>query len=157
MLCDKCKKNSATYFSTVNINGNVTETHLCAECASEVNTFNFNSFFGNSKLDDFGFDNNNLTCKCGYTLSDYIETGLLGCGNCYNTFKDYLVKNLTKFQYGVNHIGKTPADLSENTTENKIRMLELKLKQAVLEENYEEASELKKQIINLKDNSNGNK
>ena len=50
MLCDKCKKNSATYFSTVNINGNVTETHLCAECASEVNTFNFNSFFGNSWL-----------------------------------------------------------------------------------------------------------
>lgn len=157
MLCDKCKKNAATYFSTVNINGNVTETHLCAECAKEYNTFNFNSFFGSPKLDDFGFGTNQLKCNCGYTLNDYIETGLLGCTNCYETFKDYLNQNLIKFQYGVKHVGKTPSDLNEDTTENKIKKLELKLKQAVALEDYEQASELKKQINALKEGEHGNK
>lgn len=157
MLCDKCKKNTATYFSTVNINGNVTETHLCSECAKDYNTFNFNSFFGSPKLNEFGFDSDELTCDCGYTLSDYIETGLLGCAKCYETFRNYLNNNLIKFQYGVSHNGKTPADLSEDTTENKIKKLELELKKAVSEENYEYASELKKQIIALKEGENGNK
>lgn len=49
MLCDKCKVREATYHSTVNINGNVTETHLCSECAISENKinniFNAGNFF----------------------------------------------------------------------------------------------------------------
>ena len=35
MKCDKCGKNEATFYYKSNINGKVTETHLCADCARE--------------------------------------------------------------------------------------------------------------------------
>ena len=34
MKCTNCGKNEANYHYTSNINGNVTERHLCAECAA---------------------------------------------------------------------------------------------------------------------------
>jgi len=36
MKCDKCGKNEANFFYSSNINGNVTEKHLCSECAAEM-------------------------------------------------------------------------------------------------------------------------
>ena len=157
MLCDKCKKNTATYFSSVNINGNVTETHLCSECAKNEHTFNFNSFFGEPELSAFNYNLTEPTCdKCGYSLTDYINTGLLGCTNCYKAFSDYLNKNMLNFQYDKVHVGKQPNNY-DNSEKSQIKLLELKLKQAVLEENYELASELKKEIIKLQGNQNENK
>jgi protein arginine kinase activator len=35
MKCDKCGKNEATFYYKSNINGKVTEAHLCADCARE--------------------------------------------------------------------------------------------------------------------------
>ena len=156
MLCDKCKTKPATFFSSVNINGNVTETHLCADCANEVNTFNFNSFFGGPTFDTFGISTNELSCPhCGYTLSDYVSTGFLGCSKCYEEFKDYINSNILQFQYGAHHVGKIPSLQNKSDTQSKIGVLEQKLKQAVAEENYELASTLKKQIISLKESENG--
>ena len=33
MKCDRCGKNEATFYYKSNINGRVTETHLCPDCA----------------------------------------------------------------------------------------------------------------------------
>ncbi len=33
MKCDRCGKNDATFYYKSNINGRVTETHLCPDCA----------------------------------------------------------------------------------------------------------------------------
>ena len=33
MKCDRCGKNDATFYYKSNINGRVTETHLCSDCA----------------------------------------------------------------------------------------------------------------------------
>ena len=71
MKCEKCGKNQANYHYTSNINGVVTETHLCSECACESGmeqqlfsgveqmfTDLFDGFFGRSRhslLDSFGF------------------------------------------------------------------------------------------------------
>lgn len=156
MICDKCKKNTATFHSTVNLNGVITETHLCEHCAKENKLFSFNEFltpsFSNFDLFD---DYSEPTCEsCGYTLSDFRETGMLGCGNCYKTFNDIIINNLLKMQPALVHVGKKledSKDLSE--TEQEIKKLELKLKAAVNEENYELASEIKKQIIALKEGS----
>lgn len=157
MLCDKCKKNNATFHSTVNINGNVTETHLCENCAKENKLFSFNNFLSPS-FDSFDLLNDfeELTCdNCGYTLSDFQESGLLGCSNCYNVFKEIINDNLQKIQPSNVHVGKK-LNLEENLTEKEkeIKKLELQLKQAVNEENYELAGELKKQIIALKEGQN---
>ncbi len=36
MKCDRCGKNEATFYYKSNINGRVTETHLCQECAQKA-------------------------------------------------------------------------------------------------------------------------
>lgn len=154
MLCDKCKKNNATFFSSVNINGNITETHLCENCAKENKLFSFNNFLAPS-FDAFDFlhDEDELVCdNCGYTLSDFKDSGMLGCSNCYKVFRDIILNNLSKIQPALTHKGKKP-DVSEGLTENEkeIKKLEVQLKQAVNEENYELAGELKKKIIALKE------
>lgn len=155
MLCDRCKQNTATFHSSVNINGKITETHLCDECANDNKLFSFNNFL-NPSFENIGLYGNlqeELTCdKCGYTLSDFKATGLLGCSNCYKVFRDVINKSLISIQPSMIHIGKranSAPNLSE--TEQKIKMLESKLKNAVVQENYELASELKKEIIRLKE------
>ena len=36
MKCDRCGKNDATFYYKSNINGRVTETHLCQACARRM-------------------------------------------------------------------------------------------------------------------------
>ena len=36
MKCDRCGKNEATFYYKSNINGRVTETHLCQDCARQM-------------------------------------------------------------------------------------------------------------------------
>ena len=60
--------------------------------------------------------------------------------------------NLKKMQPSLVHVGKKlneEKDLSE--TDRQIKKLEIELKTAVNEENYELASEIKKKIIALKE------
>ena len=52
MKCQNCGRNEATYYFKSSINGRVTETHLCADCARKlgyVQRMQPDSFFG----DDF--------------------------------------------------------------------------------------------------------
>lgn len=164
MLCEKCGQREATYHSTVNINGEITESHLCSECAIGENKlnhlFNVGNFFKPS-LFEFGQDavskpkNTKLakTCSfCGKTYEDFLKTGLLGCANCYDTFKQDLIPVLNTMQFDVIHTGKqfVQEDEEMDETTKTIKNLEFKLKQAVATENYELASELKKQINELK-------
>ena len=67
MKCEHCGKNEVTFVYQSNINGKVTEKHLCGECARELGYsqriaapnqnmmqhFFGDSFFGGSLLDDF--------------------------------------------------------------------------------------------------------
>lgn len=74
MKCEKCGKNEVNYYYSSNINGKVTEKHLCSECAKEfekgreyMNTNDmfaemenmFSGIFGRDRFlsswDDFGF------------------------------------------------------------------------------------------------------
>lgn len=169
MICDKCKQREATYHSTVNINGNVSESHLCSECAISENKisnlFNVGKLFNTSMFDI----NTNLVshkapkqsqesdvCKtCGKTYNEFLTQGLLGCNDCYDTFKSYLMPIIKTMQYDTKHIGKViNTDSFTSEEESKIKKLEFKLRQAVASENYELASEIKKQISQLKNGGN---
>ncbi|MBQ2864519.1 MAG: UvrB/UvrC motif-containing protein [Clostridia bacterium] len=157
MLCDKCKQNNATFHSTVNVNGQVTETHLCENCAKGNKLFSFNEFL-NPALSPFGFFDSyeEPTCdSCGFTLSDFRETGLLGCAECYKTFNSIIKQSLQKIQPSLTHVGKKLNDQTGlSDSEKQIKKLEVELKNAVNEENYELASEIKKKIIALKEANN---
>ena len=175
MLCDKCKKNNATFFSSVNINGNITETHLCENCAKELGIdkmnfsmpIDFSSFLGDFFEEPIsnagllgGFYNEPLKCNtCGLTYDDFTHTGKFGCSDCYNAFErklDSILKNL----HGSNrYVGRR---LKENKSENvkvniknienqekeetKLEKMKRNLNKAIQEERYEDAAKIRDEI-----------
>ena len=94
MLCQHCKKNTATYNRVEDINGELFETHLCKSCYIKL-------FGGLNSLNTVGDINALLfgspvkrrkACPvCGTTYNDYERTGLLGCASCYDVFKEELL------------------------------------------------------------------
>ena len=65
MKCENCGKNEVTFVYQSNVNGQVEEKHLCAQCAEKLGYAQraaaqrqrmmrgFNSFFGGGVLEDF--------------------------------------------------------------------------------------------------------
>ena len=56
MKCDRCGKNEATFYYKSNINGRVTETHLCPDCARAMGYAGSMSGRMSSWFDDDWFD-----------------------------------------------------------------------------------------------------
>jgi len=53
MKCQKCGKNEVNFHYTANINGNVTEKHLCSSCAAESG-YDIEHMFTSKQFADFG-------------------------------------------------------------------------------------------------------
>ena len=48
-------------------------------------------------------------CKsCNHRLSEYYQTGMLGCPDCYRAFRAEIESTLSNFQGGRFHVGKIP-------------------------------------------------
>ena len=125
MLCDNCGKREANIRYTENINGKIKEMHLCEECSKKLgimDKMNFNiptsfpSFFG-SFLEDFGeleampiFNElkEEVCNSCNTSFEDIINTGRLGCPNCYDVFSDRLDPILKRLQGANRHVGRKP-------------------------------------------------
>ena len=145
MLCDKCKKNVATFHSRTIINGVETNEHLCSECAKKLkkDNFNFEPFhifddvLDNSFLSD-SFDN------IGYLPSifdDDVEE--------YDDYKDkgIISDALTSVKKGAKNYKKENEGISP-----EFLKLKNELHDAVEKEDYEKAAQLKKKMEEIKDN-----
>ena len=182
MLCDNCGKREANVRYSENINGRKKELHLCEECGKKLGIENmdfnmpidFSSFFG-GLLEDFGTNDfmplfnevKQLKCdNCGYTFEDIVNTGKLGCENCYSVFENRLDPIIKKIQGSNKHVGRTgkiiDSKISEkinnkdSKTENnkdvsKVEKLQNDLKKAIKEEKYEEAAKIRDEIKKLED------
>ncbi len=154
MYCDKCGIRPATFHSKTNINGKVTETHLCEECAA-------NSGALLSTMKEFGeilsadheyglLDPVQDVCRyCGTSFDEFRSSGLVGCEHCYDEFSD-LIDVIRRNQGADYHVGKAALDRSTLTKDERIEELREKINQAVDREDYEEAAKLKKQIENIR-------
>lgn len=66
------------------------------------------------QMSDLDFGNSALSCpKCGMTLRDFEKKGRLGCIECYNTFNDYIVKEMFKQQGESTYGGRMPGSMAE--------------------------------------------
>ena len=84
---------------------------------------------------------------CGRTYSDFRKSGLLGCGECYNTFRNYMSDVLKQTQVSDTHTGKIPSKAGEKLRlKRDVERLKNELSQAVKQEDYETAAKLHKQI-----------
>lgn len=142
MLCDKCKKNQATYHRKTTINGVTTEEHLCTKCAMESNprAFDFGGFdnFGHLGFMDlfepFTEPALDFIDPIGVFESSQNDRGLIGDA----------VKSI--------NVGAKNYEKNASKTNTKLQNLERELKSAVESEDYEKAAKLKKEIDAYKQN-----
>lgn len=159
MLCDICGKNPATVHLTEIIDDQMSELHLCEECAHQK-SLQMEQQFGLSDLlaglVEFEKPVKDIAsvgvkcANCGFTYADFKKIGRLGCGECYNAFRKYLGTLLKKIHGSNQHIGKSPLKVTK-VLKKKIDLQELRrrLQQAIEMEAFEEAAKIRDQIKEL--------
>ncbi len=161
MLCENCKKNTATTYFKRTVNGKTREVFLCSECAAKLglgdSMMNFGNFgFGLTALSDLLTASAvpSATCPtCGMTLREVSDTGRMGCTDCYDTFRDYLRRLLPRISGNKAHTGKVPRAGKKETADD-IGALKEKLAKAIQTENFEEATVLRDKIRALEAEQN---
>jgi protein arginine kinase activator len=176
MLCEKCKKRTATVFYNENINGKVCSYSLCGECAaklhekgeiqditsmagsfadpfSELQDHFFSGFFGFPVHKSLHSEKKCPTCHSSY--GEIAKKGKAGCADCYTTFAEELEHLIHSIHGTTHHTGSVPARQRaiEARTE-QIKTLKAKLTEAVAQEDYETAARLRDEIRSL-ENGNG--
>ncbi len=166
MLCDLCKQSQATVHLTEIVDEQMTEMHLCEECASHKGA-QMESHFGLSDLlaglADFGKTTGpeetveTTTCpSCRLSYEAFRKIGRLGCAACYETFKESLGSLLKRIHGSTQHVGKVPhrpagqpavaRPATAARPRNELAELRRKLAQAIDQEAFEEAAKLRDQI-----------
>jgi protein arginine kinase activator len=172
MLCDICGKKQATVHLTEIIDDQMTELHLCEECAKEKGNqmekhFDLSDLLAG--LADIGgqagpgaHTEEKIKCPtCGMTYQDFKTIGQLGCPDCYKAFKKNLMPLLKRIHGSTQYFGKMPAVSSAPSGKaqsarakvvsvaQELQELKTKLQKAVQQEEFEEAARLRDRIRDL--------
>jgi len=84
---------------------------------------------------------------CGHTLQKFLDSGLLGCPECYGVFREHLLPVLRRYHRSTTHLGKAPRARGPRAALRlEIARLRNGLDQAVACEDYEEAARLRDRI-----------
>jgi len=182
MKCDHCDK-SATVRETTVRNGAKIERNLCESCAIQLGVLpeptggppQAASPSGPVFISVQGAGRAAICPTCSTSHTEFKQSGLLGCADCYKVFEAQLGPLLERVQEGgVVHRGKRPKHLPPDSPESAdaaespakpprkraekpqplnlaiITQLSAKLDAAVREERYEEAARLRDQLAKLK-------
>ncbi|MGI6562407.1 MAG: UvrB/UvrC motif-containing protein [Clostridia bacterium] len=187
MMCQKCKVREATVTITKLVQNMQITMQLCPECSksftheihkqiSGVNNLLMN-LAGTSELLEQGTDENGMVChQCDMSFADFRKNGMVGCEECYQTFRDRFASILKKLHGNYRHVGLSYEEMKKDTlprtesTENKgvqakenknenvaeqIKNLKKALEEAVAREEYEEAAKIRDMIRIMEDESAG--
>lgn len=171
MLCENCKKRTATVFYNEKLNGKSRSLSLCGECASKlrekgeiqdvtsmIESFAdpfgatqdalFNDFFG---LSAHPKKQENASCpSCGRTLSEVLRIGKVGCPECYSAFRDALTPLIHSLHGASIHHGRVPQrHLAMRARTEQLNKLRGELNEALAREDYESAASLRDEIRKL--------
>ena len=146
MLCDKCKQREARIRYTYTLNGVGNTVSLCEQCYDAMG--NKDSLFEGwlfpgavqPKINEKKCD------LCGYTYHRIAQEGRVGCARCYSTFKTELMPQLARI-----HGNKTYTEPSPQKEVSELDTLQKQMEQAVLEENFELAAELRDKIKKMRE------
>jgi protein arginine kinase activator len=171
MLCNLCSKNQATVHLTEIIDEQMSELHLCDDCARKK-SMQMEQQFGLSDLlgglveygkQISGTDKSPVAAQCsfcGLTYEDFRKIGRLGCSECYVSFAKHLGPLLKRIHGASLHMGKAPVIVTEpvapapsaSASAGKpvkakaaidINDLKIKLQEAIRKEEFEEAAQLR--------------
>lgn len=169
MLCQKCKKQTATTQVKRTINGITEEFFLCGDCAAEIgfggfiNPFSSAGFFSSlfpERMEEKSLSPVKRCPKCNSSLSDITSSGKVGCARCYSEFEGNLAPLITKI-HGTNHhytkqqaigqVSENDGDLSL-TVDEEIAKLKGELNKAIEEQEYEQAAVIRDKIKEMEGN-----
>ena len=130
MLCENCKKNTATTYFKQTVNGKTREVFLCSECAAKMGLgdsfLNFGNFgLGLGAMSEL-FGNTAAPVRsacpsCGMTYEDFVEGSRFGCADCYSVFGPLLGENIRHLQGSEKHVGKRPGHVLRAQMEAEVR------------------------------------
>jgi protein arginine kinase activator len=158
MLCEECIEKPAVVHLIQVFNGQKTESHLCEDCASQKSGLILDSaqnisipnllggMFGSIyNLQDVQAPTRPSKCpNCGMSLKDIRRLGKLGCSECYQVYAQELEATLRRIQGNSQHLGKIPVRGGEKVLiRRQIENLKNRLQEAVREEQYEQAAEIR--------------
>lgn len=83
---------------------------------------------------------------CGSDFSTIAKSGKGGCPNCYTAFRSRLAPTVKKIHGNTVHCGKHSKVTTAQSQENELASLRRQLSDAVKEEKYEQAAELRDKI-----------
>lgn len=164
MICDVCGQKQASVHLTEIINDQMTELHLCEECAKEKGIAGLGQPFGLQDLlsglvelaaPAAGVAGSGkkqvIKCpNCKLTYDDFKRIGRFGCSECYQTFRQTLEPLFKKIHGASQHTGKAPLKSTPGLKVKKdVQELQLKLQKAIQTEAFEEAAKLRDQIKEL--------
>ena len=168
MLCEVCKKRTATVFYTENTNGKTRAFSLCGECAaklrekgdirditsmvgsfadpfSDLHDELFHGFFGIPTLK--AVSSERKCPECQSTYADIEKSGKVGCPACYTAFEDELSRLIRSLHGTTSHAGSVPSrHRAKQERENLIKQKKQELRNAVQNEDYERAAILRDEI-----------
>ena len=175
MKCQHCNQNEATTHIKKVVTGKKEEMYLCSECAKELGVMDefkmptMSEMFSDSFLGNFlgagvaamnslaGVDR---CSSCGSSFNDIVNSGRIGCADCYDKFEDKLEPSIRKIHGKTKHIGKfiTYSD-DEKKAEEKPQVSELdslkeQLKTAISEQRFEDAAVIRDKINELQEGGN---
>lgn len=162
MRCDQCHEREAVVHLTQIAQEQVVTLHLCERCAAEKGVESAASL---SKTPVGGFlasMGKELDASaalsgvapagacpaCGATLTDFQESGRLGCTECYHTFEPSLRGILRRLHGSSRHIGErylAPGEVPGDSAP-RIEAIREQLRLAVETENFELAAELRDRL-----------
>lgn len=158
MQCDICSKKKATVHLTEIVDDQMSEMHLCEECARQKSS-QMEQQFGLADLlaglADFGKSTKeeetveSAKClNCGMSYDEFRKFGRLGCSQCYESFKMQLSTLLKKVHGSNHHLGKTPTKISQSEKKEieNLQELKIQLQQAIQMEDFERAAEIRDKI-----------
>lgn len=162
MKCDNCGEHDATVEYREMRDGETTIYHLCKECAKErgleapppkaeysISDILVSMVEGSGSPDKK--EAREQRCpQCGLSYAEFARGGKLGCSGCYSAFRLQLEPLLRRVHGATSHVGKTIRAASRTSkTKREIRQLERALKQAIDNEEFEDAAGIRDKIRTL--------
>lgn len=174
MMCQNCGQRTATTHIKTVINGQLTESHLCSQCAKKqgyghmLSEWNgFGSLLGG--LLSGAQETQEKRCPgCGASFRQISHSGRIGCAQCYDTFRSQLIPVVERVHGTARHRGKVPGGSALRVQEQNRQLMNVEeqksarlseiaekkrqLQKAVEAQDFEQAAQLRDQIKELESN-----
>ncbi len=161
MLCEDCKKREATVHFKHLINDKEVTMNLCGSCAKRRGfsnplkpiPFPLSDFLTTMVSGTGPQESREMLDKkcsvCGLTYSKFTKTGRLGCGNCFDAFRQPLMDLLRRIHGSNLHRGKRiGVETSMEPLKEEARLKD-ELKNAIDREDFERAAQIRDMIKEL--------